>query len=88
MQCGGKKSEKISSIVDQTKATPCNTTKTTLNAVTTAISHCTSPSYAIYKRDVLSKVALFNFVSNASGNSTLQVSITVPGSMPSTVTVK
>jgi len=30
--------KKISSIVDQTKATPCNTTKTTPNAVTTAIS--------------------------------------------------
>jgi len=47
-----------------------------------------TPSYAIYERDVLSKVALFNFVSDASGASTSQVSITVPGGMPSTVSVK
>jgi hypothetical protein len=47
-----------------------------------------TPSYAIYERDVLSKVALFNFVSDASGASTSRVSITIPGGMPSTVSVK
>jgi hypothetical protein len=47
-----------------------------------------TPSYAIYESDILNKVALFNFVSDPTGASTSQVSITIPGGMPATVKVK
>jgi len=47
-----------------------------------------TPSYAIYEKDVLSKVALFNYVNDKSGQSDLQVTIQVPQGNPSSVQVK
>ncbi|KAF9529921.1 hypothetical protein CPB83DRAFT_851818 [Crepidotus variabilis] len=47
-----------------------------------------TPSYAIYENDILSKVALFNYVDDQSGASTLQVTINVPNGNPPSVKVK
>ncbi|KAF8154266.1 glycoside hydrolase family 79 protein [Crassisporium funariophilum] len=48
-----------------------------------------TPSYAIYERDVLSKVALFNYVDDNTGASDLSVTVTVPGGgVPASVRVK
>ncbi|KJA24885.1 glycoside hydrolase family 79 protein [Hypholoma sublateritium FD-334 SS-4] len=48
-----------------------------------------TPSYAIYENDVLSKVALFNYVDDRTGASDINVAITIPGStVPASVKVK
>ena len=47
-----------------------------------------TPSYAIYENNVLSKVALFNYMDDKTGASNSQVTITVPAGAPSTVKVK
>ncbi|KAF4611688.1 hypothetical protein D9613_003767 [Agrocybe pediades] len=48
-----------------------------------------TPSYAIYEEDILSKVALFNYVDDPTGASDLVVAISVPGAgVPSSVKVK
>ncbi|KAF5334902.1 hypothetical protein D9611_009930 [Ephemerocybe angulata] len=48
-----------------------------------------TPAYGIYERDVLSKVALFNFVTDPSGNSDLKVAISIPNAgVPGSVRVK
>lgn len=49
-----------------------------------------TPSYAIYENNVLSKVALFNFVDDrGTGANAQQVTITIPNAgVPATVSVK
>lgn len=47
-----------------------------------------TPSYAIYENDVLSKVALFNYVDDQSGATTLQVTVNVTNGNPASVRVK
>ncbi|KAJ3493949.1 hypothetical protein NLJ89_g10909 [Agrocybe chaxingu] len=48
-----------------------------------------TPSYAVYENDVLSKVALFNYVDDPTGGSDLTVGISVPGAgVPNTIRVK
>lgn len=48
-----------------------------------------TPSYAIYENDVLSKIALFNYVDDRTGASDINVAITIPGStVPASVKVK
>jgi hypothetical protein len=47
-----------------------------------------TPSYAFYDGATLSKVALFNYISDASGANDLTVTLTVPDGVPATVKVK
>lgn len=47
-----------------------------------------TPAYAIYENDQINKVALFNYLSDPSGASDLAVTLTVDGSVPSSVRVK
>ena len=47
-----------------------------------------TPSYAIYENGVISKIALFNYVDDQTGNSSLQVTLNVPSGNPSRVMVK
>jgi hypothetical protein len=47
-----------------------------------------TPSYAIYENDVLSKVALFNYIDDKSGASNSLVTINVPAGNPASVKVK
>ncbi|KAH9476802.1 Beta-glucuronidase [Psilocybe cubensis] len=47
-----------------------------------------TPSYAIYEQEKLSKVALFNYMDDASGAHDLSVTISVPTGVPTTVEVK
>jgi len=47
-----------------------------------------TPSYAIYENGVISKIALFNYVDDQTGNSSLQVTLNVPSGNPSSVMVK
>lgn len=48
-----------------------------------------TPSYAIYENDVLSKIALFNYVDDLTGASDINVAITIPGStVPASIKVK
>ncbi|KJA24887.1 glycoside hydrolase family 79 protein [Hypholoma sublateritium FD-334 SS-4] len=47
-----------------------------------------TPSYAIYDGDALSKVALFNYLDDQTGASDINVTITVPQGVPSSISVK
>ncbi|KAF9556467.1 glycoside hydrolase family 79 protein [Agrocybe pediades] len=47
-----------------------------------------TPSYAIYEHDTLSKVALFNYIDDKTGNSDSQVTLSVPTGVPQTISVK
>lgn len=42
-----------------------------------------TPGYAIYERDVLARVALFNYITDQSGASTYTASLSVGGGMTS-----
>ncbi|TFK29209.1 hypothetical protein FA15DRAFT_664535 [Coprinopsis marcescibilis] len=47
-----------------------------------------TPAYAIYENDQISKVALFNFLSDPTGANDLSVALTVDGGVPASVNVK
>ncbi|KAH6912214.1 hypothetical protein BKA70DRAFT_1384741 [Coprinopsis sp. MPI-PUGE-AT-0042] len=47
-----------------------------------------TPAYAIYENDQINKVALFNYLSDPSGASDISVTLTVDGTVPSSVRVK
>jgi len=47
-----------------------------------------TPAYAIYENGAISRVALFNYVNDPSGNSDLQVTLNIPTGNPPSVTVK
>jgi len=47
-----------------------------------------TPAYAIYENGAISRVALFNYVNDPSGNSDLQVTLNIPTGNPPSATVK
>jgi hypothetical protein len=47
-----------------------------------------TPSYSIYENNVLTKVALFNFMDDKTGASNSQVTLALPAGAPSSVKVK
>lgn len=47
-----------------------------------------TPTYAIYEKDTLNKVALINYMDDVSGSSDLEVSLKLPSGIPGVVKVK
>lgn len=62
--------------------------KTNTSRIVDLSENPNTPAYAVYEKDALNKVALINYMDDASGSSDLKVSLKVPSGIPGVVKVK